>query len=90
MAAECSELKLECPSCSEPLSRQDVAWVKEVMRLSSPWSFTVMNPDGWRKLSCRHGLEVMVDRTNSADVVRFHLEGRSVVMLKPPGTIEWE
>lgn len=80
MVVASTELKLECPTCSEPLSLQDVAWVKEVIRLSSPWSFTFMNPDGWRVLSCTHGLEVMVDRTESADRLWFHLEGRPVLI----------
>lgn len=81
---------LECPSCHRDLSREDRAWVETVLRLSPPWSFTFMNPDGWRELSCKHGLEVMVDRTQCADRIRFHLEGRPVLMSKPPGTIEWE
>ena len=85
MPAESSELKLECPTCKEGLSRQDAAWVTAVLRLSPPWNLTVMNPDGWRELSCKHGLEVMVDRTESADRLWFHLEGRPVLTSKPPG-----
>ena len=90
MVVGSTQMELVCPTCHEALGGADVAWVKAVMRLSSPWSFTFMNPDGWRELSCRHRLEVMVDRTQSADTVRFHLEGRSVPTAKPPRKIEPE
>lgn len=66
---------LECPSCGRPFDASDSNWLKVLVGATRA-RFGIIDPSGWRKLSCGHRVDALVDRTRWADRFSFQLTAR--------------